>query len=398
MSSTPSRVAIVGGSLAGLSAAVFLERHGLEVSIFEKRADIEEQAGGGIIVQKVMSDLLDKFCTSYRLTLSGRQFLDEHGSVKSSLAAPQDAGSWSSLWHALRGAFKGAYHSGVAVRGIKESRSSLTLASDSPEIAQEFDFVIVADGGGSGLRKQLLCDAFEPPTYAGYVAWRGVVPGEDLGPEIRELLMNDKVSFFHGDKTHILFYPIPMAGGIALNWVWYWNLPEGELHSLLKDSQLGREGTFSIPPGMLGEHAAAELHRLAKAELPKNLRRVIELTRRPFLQPIVDYNAPRLLFHGGKVALIGDAGCVLRPHTTYGTAKAVEEAEGLCEAMLKSVEALREWESGALKRNADLTRYGEFLGKSQQEKDLREKLQTLQGQRLDSSSSVSAVISKHGGA
>merc|ERR1712232_1468392 len=108
-----------------------------------------------------------------------------------------------------------------------------------------------------------------------------------------------------------------------------------------------------------------------------------------------DYNAPRLLFHGGKIALLGDAGCVLRPHTTYGTAKAVEEAEGLCKAMLKSVEALREWELEALKRNADLTRYGEFLGKSQQEKDLREKLKTLQGQALDSSSKVDAVISKH---
>jgi 2-polyprenyl-6-methoxyphenol hydroxylase-like FAD-dependent oxidoreductase len=384
-----------------LSAAVSLERCGIEVSIFEKRADIEEQAGGGIIVQKVMSVFLDKFCTnsSTRLTLSGRQFLDEQGCIKSILEAPQETGSWSSLWHALRGAFKGAYHSGVAVSGIEESSSSsVSLASDSTQIEQEFDLVIVADGGGSKLRKQLLGDDFEPPSYAGYVAWRGVVPPEDLEPETRKLLMGEKLSFFHGDKTHILFYPIPISGGTALNWVWYWNLPEYELQSLLKDSHSGRDGAFSIPPGMLGEHTGAQLHRLAKSELPENLRHVIEATRRPFLQPIVDYKAPRLLFHGGKVALLGDAGCVLRPHTAYGTAKAVEEADGLCNAILKSGEALREWESGALKRNADLARYGEFLGKSQQERDLREKVRTLQGQKLDSSSSIDAVISAHGGA
>lgn len=286
----------------------------------------------------------------------------------------------------------------MVVTGIEESLSSLTLAGDSIDTQQAFDFVIVADGGGSSLRRRLLQDEFEPPKYAGYVAWRGVVPPGDLTQELREMLMDGKATFFHGDKTHILFYPIPVPDGIALNWVWYWNLPEDELRLLLKDSRLGREGTFSVPPGMLGEHAGAELRRLARSELPENLCHVVEVTRQPFLQPIVDYKAPRLLFHGGKAALLGDAGCVLRPHTTYGTAKAVEEAEGLCKAMLNNVEALRQWEADALKRSEDLTRYGAFLGKSQQNNDAREKLKMLQGQKLDSSCGVDAIVSSHGGA
>jgi 2-polyprenyl-6-methoxyphenol hydroxylase-like FAD-dependent oxidoreductase len=398
MSSTQKRVAVVGGSLAGLSAAVLLEREGMDVSVFEKRADYQQVTGGGIVVQKVMLDLLDEVgeCSDARLALSGRQFLDEHGAPKSAMEAPQHSGSWSSIWRALRAAFKGHYHAGVSVTGLKDASSSVALAGDFGE--QEFDFVIVADGGGSNLRKQLLGDELEPPAYAGYVAWRGVVPPEDLTPELREVLMNGKVSFFHGEKTHILLYPIPVPGGVALNWVWYWNLPEDELHSVVKDSRLGREGIFSVPPGMLGERVEVELRRLAREELPANLRRVVDVTRQPFLQPIVDYRAPRMLFHGGRAALLGDAACILRPHTTYGTAKAVEEARGLVEALRAGGAALREWEASALARNESLTRYGAFLGKSQQDRDAREKLQALQGGRLDSSKGAETVIAAHGGA
>lgn len=372
----------------------------MDVSVFEKRADYQQVTGGGIVVQKVMGDLLDQVCDDSEacLALSGRQFLNEQGAPKSAMETPQDSGSWSSVWRALRAAFKGHYHAGVAVTGIKYASSSLTVAGDFDDSEHDCDFVIVADGGGSNLRKQLLGDEFVPPTYAGYVAWRGVVPPEDLTPELRALLMDGKASFFHGDKTHILLYPIPVPGGVALNWVWYWNVPEDELHSIVKDSRLGREGTFSVPPGMLGERAEAELRRLARLELPSNLRHVVDVTREPFLQPIVDYRAPRMLFYGGRAALLGDAACVLRPHTTYGTAKAVEEAQGLVEALRCGGGALLEWEASALSRNESLTRYGAFLGESQRDRDAREKLRALQGQKLDSSKGVDAMIAVHGGA
>merc|ERR1712228_676393 len=96
-------------------------------------------------------------------------------------------------------------------------------------------------------------------------------------------------------------------------------------------------------------------------------------------QPIVDFQAPRLLFHDRRVALLGDAGCILRPHTAYGTAKAVEEARGLSEAILQGSEALQTWETHTLARNDKLTAYGAFLGKSQQDRDAREKLAAIQG-------------------
>lgn len=370
----------------------------MDVSVFEKRADYEQVTGGGIVVQKVMCDMLDEVAegSDARLALSGRQFLDEHGAPKSVMEATQQSGSWSSIWRALRAAFKGHYYAGVSVTSVRDASSSLALVGDFGE--QKFDFVVVADGGGSDLRKQLLGDEFEPPTYAGYVAWRGVVPPEDLTPELREVLMSGNSSFFHGDKTHILFYPIPVPGGVALNWVWYWNLPEDELRSVVKDSRLGREGTFSVPPGMLGERAEAELRRLAVQELPANLRHVVDATRQPFLQPIVDYKAPRMLFCGGRAALLGDAACVLRPHTTYGTAKAVEEARGLVEALRDGGGgALRAWEASALARNESLVRYGAFLGQSQQDRDAREKLRALQGQTLDSSEGAEAAVAAHGG-
>merc|ERR1712048_456781 len=137
------------------------------------------------------------------------------------------------------------------------------------------------------------------------------------------------------------------------------------------------------------------LRCLAKLELPANLCQVVEATPKPFLQPIVDFKAPSLLFHDCRVALLGDAGCVLRPHTAYGTAKAVEEARDLCEAILQGTDALQTWETRTLERNKELTRYGQALGKSQQDKDAREKLAAIQGGKLDTSSGASSVIAAH---
>ena len=51
---------------------------------------------------------------------------------------------------------------------------------------------------------------------------------------------------------------------------------------------------------------------------------MVALCEQPFLQPIYDLEVPRMAF--GRVAILGDAAFVARPHVGAGVAKAAEDA------------------------------------------------------------------------
>jgi hypothetical protein len=63
--------------------------------------------------------------------------------------------------------------------------------------------------------------------YAGYVAWRGVVPEADLPEDILKVFASH-FTFFQMPDSHILCYLIASETGNTepgqrrLNWVWYW--------------------------------------------------------------------------------------------------------------------------------------------------------------------------------
>ena len=57
-------------------------------------------------------------------------------------------------------------------------------------------------------------------------------------------------------------------------------------------------------------------------------------TAQIILQPIFDLESPRIAF--GRVALVGDAAFVARPHVATGVMKAAIDAESLAEALAGS--------------------------------------------------------------
>jgi 2-polyprenyl-6-methoxyphenol hydroxylase-like FAD-dependent oxidoreductase len=74
-------------------------------------------------------------------------------------------------------------------------------------------------------------------------------------------------------------------------------------------------------------------------------REVVRLATHPFIQPIYDLESPRMAF--GRVAIVGDAAFVARPHVAAGVVKAAEDALCLAEALeqIGDVEqALRQFE------------------------------------------------------
>jgi 2,6-dihydroxypyridine 3-monooxygenase len=218
---------------------------------------------------------------------------------------------------------------------------------------QRADLLVCADGVNSTARARLLPQA--QPAYAGYVAWRGMVPEASLDAHTRETC-GDAITYYVYANSQFLVYPIPgqddsvALGERLINWVWYRNYLAGsDLDELLTDRSGQRRDT-SLPPGAVSPHHIAELHAVASARLPETLTRVVRSTAQPFLQVIYDLDVPRMAF--GRVCLIGDAGFVARPHAGAGTAKAAADAWTLADAVARHGDdipnALAAWEPGQL--------------------------------------------------
>ena len=69
----------------------------------------------------------------------------------------------------------------------------------------------------------------------------------------------------------------------------------------------------------------------AERLLAPQFRAVVRLIDEPILQPIYDLATPRMAF--GRVAIIGDAAFVARPHVGAGVAKAADDAAALVAAL-----------------------------------------------------------------
>jgi FAD binding domain-like len=138
------------------------------------------------------------------------------------------------------------------------------------------------------------------PEYAGYVAWSGVVPESDLPGSVLRVF-SDHFTFFEMQGSHILAYLIPDETGSTefgrrrLNWVWYWNLPEKDLANLLTDAK-GIRRAYAIPPGELHPEQEEKQRAIAESVLPPVFKSVLNATKEPFVQAIMDLARPQIVF------------------------------------------------------------------------------------------------------
>jgi 2-polyprenyl-6-methoxyphenol hydroxylase-like FAD-dependent oxidoreductase len=90
------------------------------------------------------------------------------------------------------------------------------------------------------------------------------------------------------------------------------------------------------------------MREAARRLLAPQFAEIIEKTAQPFVQPIQDVMSTQVAF--GRVALMGDAAFVARPHVGMGVTKAAQDAMALSDAIrvhgasaaaLQAYEALR---------------------------------------------------------
>jgi 2-polyprenyl-6-methoxyphenol hydroxylase-like FAD-dependent oxidoreductase len=86
-----------------------------------------------------------------------------------------------------------------------------------------------------------------------------------------------------------------------------------------------------IAPQAIRAEVIAAMRADADARLCPQLAEAIRVTALPLVQPIYDLLSPRMAF--GRVALLGDAAFVARPHVAMGAIKAGQDAMALADAL-----------------------------------------------------------------
>jgi 2-polyprenyl-6-methoxyphenol hydroxylase-like FAD-dependent oxidoreductase len=240
--------------------------------------------------------------------------------------------SWDRLFTLLRAALPAECYR----RGLEFVRAELEPGAITAHFADGSratgDLLIGADGLRSSVRTSLISQ--QPLLYAGYVAWRALAAEHAFPKELHNDLF-DALAFSLPPGEQMLGYPVAGPGNDLrpghrrYNIVWYRPADEVTLARLLTDAR-GHRHDISIPPPLIPEATIAQL-RADGAILAPQFRAALDLCDRPFLQPIYDFEVARM--HSGRVALIGDAAFVVRPHVGAGVAKAAEDAAALAQAL-----------------------------------------------------------------
>ncbi|TES71717.1 hypothetical protein E2P84_26140 [Burkholderia cepacia] len=363
---------VIGGSVGGLFTATSLRAAGWRVKVFEQSPNELDSRGGGIVLQAPIERAFAfggvPVPHDAGVDSGDRIYLDAHDRIVQRMNMPQTQTAWNVIYTALKRALPaGVVHGGVSFERF-EQEGDRVIAHFADGRVEPADLLVGADGGRSNVRAQLLPDA--RPAYAGYVAWRGLVDEHLLPAPVLDVL-RDRFTFQQGDAHLFLTYLVPGRDGAIepgkrrVNWVWYRRLAPASLSSLF----LARDGTQrdgSLPPGAMRDDNRLELEDAGRRMLAPTLAALVDATQAPFAQAILDLSVERMAF--GRAVLLGDAACLVRPHTAAGVAKAAENAVGLAEALRGVVHgpafdaALAGWESRQLATNASLSDLGISLG------------------------------------
>ena len=192
-------IAIIGAGIGGMSAALGLAQSGFKVSVFEQAPELSE-VGAGLTITPNATKGLNSLNLGEGIKSVGMAHTNqgvrhyETGEVIVPLERGekmmQKYGAYRFQAHRadVHNLFIGAMNaypdSQVYVNhkltGLIERNGHVELTFNDKD-AYEFDFVIGADGNRSTVRSIIIGD--DDPEFAGYVAWRGLVPTAELSEE-----------------------------------------------------------------------------------------------------------------------------------------------------------------------------------------------------------------------
>ncbi|GAA1599771.1 FAD-dependent oxidoreductase [Leucobacter chromiireducens] len=346
MVSQSTRVAIIGGGMGGLTAAIALTRiAGVEVTIFEQASKLGE-VGAGVTVAPNAQRVLDVLGVLERVRCAGA-VPDGHGVYQGSMGELVTDAAWEDSAKQYRniGMYRpdlidvlasevapATIRLGHKLAAVHEAGAGVRLEFENG-VTEEFDAVVGADGIHSVVRRSV--GQFPQPVYSGYIVYRGVVDASRLPadwPMISQVWM--------GDQRHFMCYPLQQRK--------LFNFVAG----VPSDRPL--HGPWSGP---------AEVSELA-AEYASDiwdpqLKEFISAIDQTFWWGLFDHE-PLTNWSRGPIVLLGDAAHTMLPHQGQGVNQAIEDSMALA-TFLKAAktvadipEAFRRYTAVRMQRTAIL--------------------------------------------
>ena len=332
------RALVIGGSLGGLLAAHLLHDVGWDVVVFERNAEDLTGRGAGISTHPQLIDILRRvgidFDELMGIKVDTVICLDRDGHTYHREKTARTMSSWGRLYRSLRDPLPaGSYRLGMSLVRVEQDADGVTAVfADGSRVTG--DLLVAADGVRSTVREQFLPEI--QPNYAGYVAWRAMLDETEVPPGIRAEIF-ERYTFCLPEGELFLAYPVPgrnnetQPGRRAYNIVWYRPTdPDKALVDICTDSS-GHCHGMSIPPPLIRPEVTAAIKATARALVAPQVAEIFARTAQPFFQPIFDLASPQTVF--GRVALLGDAAFVARPHVGAGVTKAALDAASLADAV-----------------------------------------------------------------
>ena len=332
------KVIVIGGSIGGLFAANLLHRAGWDVHVYEQVAAELESRGAGIVTHPELLEALTAagvtIDASLGIQVEERITLATDGSRAGTSRYPQILTAWGRLFALLSAAFPAdRYHSGKVLSAFQQDSHGVGVQFADGDSVRA-DLLIAADGLRSMVRQTLVANA--KPQYVGYIAWRGMVEESALS----ERALQEMFPYFaFGLPEHEQMIAYPVAGKNntvepgkrRYNFVWYRPADEATtLRDMVTDAS-GKIWPEGIPPPLIQPHHLSDARAAARQVLAPQFAEMVEKTEHLFFQPVFDLESTQLAF--GRIALLGDAAFVARPHVGMGVTKAAEDARALVQAL-----------------------------------------------------------------
>jgi 2-polyprenyl-6-methoxyphenol hydroxylase-like FAD-dependent oxidoreductase len=312
----PLRIAVIGGGIGGLTAALSLRRAGFAVDVYEQAPQLTEIGGGinmgpnaaRILYRLGLGDGLDREAvrpvgTNQRRWQDGRslQRAPLNPLCEQLYGAPHLTIHRADLLAVIAaGLPQECVHLGHRLIGLTDGSNVVEARFDNG-VRLEADVLVGADGIHSAVRKSLFGEA--APSFAGCVAYRGLVPSgriADLGLELGS-------QSWVGPGAHFVHYFV--ARGRLLNFVGWTE----------HDSWNREDWT---------DRATIERALAAFAGWHPQVRRIIAAADSCFIWALFDRD-PLPRWSVGRSTLLGDACHPMYPFMGQGAAQAIEDGAAL---------------------------------------------------------------------
>jgi salicylate hydroxylase len=320
------RIAIVGGGVGGLAAALALERRGAEVIVCEQSPALSDIGAGLNLSPNALMALralgIEDAVTAIgsesdflviRSWKSGRIISRmRRGAFRQQFSAPNVSVHRADLLGVLRGALRMAdVRLGARCIAVDEhDRGGVARLADGGEI--EADIIVGADGIHSVVRNSLFGP--DAPRFTGCICWRGMA---SAGAVPRDIAIAEGAMWM-GPHGHVVHYPV--RRGELINIVAHFDSDSWTEESWTRECELSELTTTYA-----GWHP--------------DLLRLFPCSARWYKWALYDRD-PLERWSKGRATLLGDSAHAMLPYLAQGAAMAIEDACVLSAAIARHADDL----------------------------------------------------------